>query len=240
VKPKLTTLIVFLLLWSLGFFGSLIGTAYLVVVPKIQMPALPPPPPKVIPKVPIGERDILKTAKTMTELVEVAEEMDLWQKEVQKRVNDVAHREEELNRREILLNAEKSTLDKREKEVLDIQKQINSKFISMDEKDKAHYVELGQLFTKMNVKDAVNFFVVYPDEELVKLLPNIPPKARVQIFEEWGNVSDEQRKRAIRIADKLRFLEDPTAQPQTPTTPQTPPSDSSSPPVSPTGATTTP
>gem|GEM_PF-5916948 len=240
MKPKLTTLIVFLLLWSLGFFGSLIGTAYLVVVPKIQMPALPPPPPKVIPKVPIGERDILKTAKTMTELVEVAEEMDLWQKEVQKRVNDVAHREEELNRREILLNAEKSTLDKREKEVLDIQKQINSKFISMDEKDKAHYVELGQLFTKMNVKDAVNFFVVYPDEELVKLLPNIPPKARVQIFEEWGNVSDEQRKRAIRIADKLRFLEDPTAQPQTPTTPQTPPSDSSSPPVSPTGATTTP
>lgn len=242
MKRNVTTLVILLLLWSLAFFGSLIGTAYFVILPRIQLPELPPLPPPPPPKIAIVDRDIPHTARTMQQLDDVAEEMDLWQKELLKRQTDVARREKELESREILLKAESAKVEKTRNEVLDLQKQLDAKFITVDEKDKAHYEDLGKLFEKMTLTDAVDFIAVYPDAELVKLLPKIKQKQRIKIFELWGQKSDEQRKRAVRLADQIRYLDEqpaPSAAPaQPPAAPAPAPTPTSSQPVADSGTPT--
>lgn len=214
MKPSPISLIVMLVLCGLLFFGSLVGTAMFIISPSVTLPTLPPRPKPPAPKVPIEQKVIKTEAKTMDHLAEIADQLDSWQKELLNRQKAVLQKEEELNRQETLLKAEKDTMAKRRDEFLQLQTKFDGKIVRLDDREKKYYADQAEVFTKMNIEDTISYFIVYPDAELVKILPNIPLKQRIKLLEAWGKRSEDERKRSVRIGAQVKLLEQIQSQDQ--------------------------
>lgn len=214
MKPTPLTLIILIAVSGLLFWGTLLGTAFIIVVPNIPLPAklfakkeAPIKKEKSLEE--IKEEPVTSTNASLEGLTGVAEQFDLWRKELDAREKHLLQMDEDLIKRQALMDAEKETLQKERDKVLEIQTNVEKQLLLVEENEEKRFEEMSQLFSKMTPIEAVNYIRPLPEPQITRLITYIPKKQLIKILETWSQAFPNERDKVSKMITQTRLVVTP-------------------------------
>ncbi|MFZ5806699.1 MAG: hypothetical protein ACOY3I_05795 [Verrucomicrobiota bacterium] len=134
----------------------------------------------------------------------VVNELDQWRAELNTQKEKLLAMDQDIMRRETILKAERESVEKEKAKILEMQKQLSERVLSVQVNDAQKYKELAVMFTKMKVDQVVLFMKMFPDDQTSKLMSFIPNKQLIKILEYWSITYPDDRERLMRVTSQIR------------------------------------
>ncbi len=199
---------------GLGLILGLFGGVFLAL-PQVKLPAIHAPAK--------SHAQDMPAPRSFDDFTKIAAELDSWRRELTERNNKALLLDAELARREQVLQAERSALDKERANLDQVQKDLEDRLIKIKDNEVPRLEEMANLYSTMKPDDAVVLLRSLPQDQATRLLTVMKPKIRAKLLSGWIEKYPADKALVAQVTnDLIRTMKEPAAADAGATTPSSP------------------
>lgn len=136
----------------------------------------------------------------------VAEELNVWRKELEEKEKKLLALDADILRRTNLINAEREALGRERVKLSEMERSIEERLILVSQADNANLEQVAQLYSTMKPVESAGIMRQLTDEQNARLLGLMKPTRSAKILETWSRTFPDDRDRLARISDQMRVV----------------------------------